>query len=575
MKKLADMQVLQIFRNISPYLRTICIYRYFSLLLISIFYLMNKERYLSVYGLVVAGFLAVAALTLNYLYIRYENMNRIIKLLIIIEIISNIIILIPTGGLESPYIWYSLNTVLFTAYFLNTRYFTFNLFAYTGFLAITSFYILPGTQTDIMNFFYGNSNLILSYILIIFAVQLLMNIAKKLDENGTKLTLVNKELIEANAMIKGSMVYIASLFQSLQGFLNIKDKSGFFTIITEYTKTITNTPMAFLYTYSKPGTSILEIREEVPKETKEHLKYSIEQNYECIISSDEPHRIVLDGRELAMAAIKSSRKVYGIIGIELNNNDGGIIEKENISQIKFLASLVSIILERFEIEEMNQLLLITDEQSRIANEIHDSVSQRLFYVSCKLHSLIKMSSKRDEAEMSYELELIRDCLNSAMTELRDTIYNYGRKSKVLSAFEENIRNYINEISRLNGVNILVDIIGNQEYICFDQKKIIYRIICEGIGNSIRHGKSKNINVDLSVEKDCIKLKISDDGTGFDLNGKLASNSVGLGIKNLYNLVDSSDGNISIESQLHKGTLINVVLPKKILMKAGREEPLCV
>lgn len=575
MIRVVDMRILQRFRNTSPYLRTICIYRYFSLALTSMFYLMNRGYYSSTYGLWVAGCLTVAALTLNYLYIRYENTKRIIKPLIIIEIISNIIILIPTGGLESPYIWYSLNTVLITAYFLNTRYFAFNLFAYTGFLAVTSFYISPDTQKGIKNFIYSSSNLILSYILIIFAVQLLMNLTKKLDEKGTKLTLVNRELTEANVMVEESMGYIASLFQSLQGFLNIKDKSGFFTTITEYTRTITNSPIAFLYTYSKSGIGILEIREEVTQEAKELLQHNIEQYYDCIISSDEPQRIALDGRELAMAAIKSSREAYGIMGIELKNNGGGIIEKENINQLKFLASLVSIILERFEIEEMNQLLLIVDEQSRIANEIHDSVSQRLFYISCKVHSLIKADSKKDATEMKCELELVRDCLNSAMTELRDTIYNYSRKSKVLSAFEENIRNYINEISKLNNVNILVDITGNQENICFDQKKAVYRIVCEGVGNSIRHGKSKNINIELCAEKECIKLKISDDGIGFDLNGKIASNNVGLGIKNLYSLVGASNGSISIESQPYKGTLIHVVLPNKLLMKAGQEEPLCV
>lgn len=575
MKRMAGVQVLQIYRNTSPYLRTICIYRYFSLLLTSVFYLMNTGQYLLPYGILVVGCLVVAALALNYLYIRYESINRIIKLLITVEIISNVIILIPTGGLESPYIWYSLNTVLITAYFLNTRYFAFNLFAYTGFLAVTSFYISQDTEAGITDFFYSNSNLILSYILIIFAVQLLMNLTKKLDEKGAKLIQVNRELIEANALIEESMMYIASLFESLQGFLNIKDKSGFYTTITDYTKKITNTPMAFLYTYSNSGEGILKIRGGVQKETRELLKSSIEQYSDCIISSNNPERIVLGCRELAMSAIKSSREAYGIIGIELNNNGGGIIEKENISQLKFLASLVSMILERFEIEEMNQLLLIADEQSRIANEIHDRVSQRLFYISCKVHSLIKTGSKKSADEMNCELELVRDCLNSAMTELRDTIYNYSRKSKVLSAFEENIRNYVNEISKLNEVDILFDMTGNQENISFDQKKIIYRIVCEGVGNSIRHGKSKNINIELCVEKECIKLKIKDDGVGFDLNGKIASNSIGLGIKNLYNLVSFINGDISIESQLDKGTVISVVLPNKLFMKAGQEEPLCV
>lgn len=575
MKKPVIMQLLNIYRNTSPYLRTMCIYRYFSLLLTSTFYIMDKENYSLGYGALVIICLLVAALTLNYLYIKYKAEKRVIKLLTIFETISNVILLIPTGGLESPYIWYSLNTVLITAYFLNKRYFFFNLFSYTLFMAATSFYLLHDTNTNLAGFIYRNSNLILSYILIIYAIQLLLNLAKKVDERGNELSLVNRELVEANGMIEESMGYIALLFKSLQSFITIKEKGGFSNIIIEYTKNITNTTMAFLYTYVEHDTAILEIREDVSTGIREHLAYKLEQHWNSIVSSDEPMRLEVDGRELAVAAIKSSREAYGIIGIELKNRERGLIEKENINQIRFLAALVSIIIERFNIEEMNQLLMISDEQKRIADEIHDSVSQRLFYISCKVHSLIKAGSSKSAAEIKHELELVRDCLNSAMAELRDTIYNYSGKGKELSAFEENVRDYINEISLMNNVNISLNISGNQELICIDQKKAIYRITCEGIGNSIKHGKSENIKVDLYVEDEVIGLKISDDGVGFDLNRKIASNSMGLGIRNLYNLVGSSGGDISIESEPCKGTVIDVMLPNKLLMKAGQEGQVCV
>lgn len=574
MKRTDDMQLLNIFRGTYPYWRMICIYRYFSLILTSVFCLVNRMKYESAYGFPVVGCIAIAALTLNYFYIRYETDERIIKLLTTIETISNIVILIPTGGLESPYIWYSLNTVIITSCFLGIGYFIFNLISYTGFLAVTSFYLLDYTKMNLVKFFYENSNLILSYILIIFAIQLLMSLIKILEDKGYELSHVNRELIEANRMIEESMTYIASLFQSLQDFIAAKDKSVFSTIITEHTKNITNTSIAFMYLYKGQNEGILEIREDKPTVSYDLLQYKLEQLWSSVISSTEPLRFVLNEIEFVVAPVKSPLEVYGVMGIALNDRSSSLIKKENINQIKFLASLVLILFERFKIEEMNQLLVVSDEQNRIANEIHDSVSQRLFYISCKVHSIIA-SENMGETEINRELELVRDCLGSAMKELRDTIYNYGSKDRAMSRFEESIRSYIDEISVMSGVNISLNIKGNRELISLEQKKALYRIICEGIGNSIRHGRSKNIRVDLYVERDNISLKIYDDGIGFDVSRKVVNDSIGLGIRNLYNLASICNGNISIQSQPHKGTMIDVLIPNTLFMKAGQEDTLCV
>lgn len=564
-------------KKLSAEMKAIYFYRYFSLILTSIFYLTGSAQPSLLNKVMVVGYLTIIAIIINNIYIKYETSKNMMKLMVAIEIIGNIVILIPSGGLNSPYIWYSLNTVLVTAYFLDKYYFIFNLLTYTTILSIMSFYFFNSSEKNPISFLSSNSNLILSYILIIFAIQSVMKLINRLNKESKDLFLANKELLAANKMVDDSMEYIALLYQSIHNLTNTKDWDKTIGIIVKYTREITKANAAFFCRYNYDNKLTIELDEKKNDvELKDVILKNMKQNREKIITFDYPFELS-DGKMVFIAVpIKSTYEVYGVLGIEIEKmnkkKNKGIIERENINQLKLLASLSSIQFERFKIEEMNRRLLISEEQNRIANEIHDSVCQKLFFISCKISSLTRVSSIENNIacmeDFKDELELIKESLNSAMKELREVIYGYSNNRNRSSLSEDNIEAYIDEISKLNEAKISFNIIGNQDSISYDLKKAIYRILLEGIGNAVNHGKSKNLNVSLYVEKDQIKLVIEDDGVGFDLKSKIISNNMGLGIKNLYSLVNSFNGNIVIRSLLGKGTAINVLLPNKSIIKEG-------
>ena len=52
-------------------------------------------------------------------------------------------------------------------------------------------------------------------------------------------------------------------------------------------------------------------------------------------------------------------------------------------------------------------LLISEEQNRIANEIHDRVLQRLFSISCGIYSINQNGKNLNSEQLSLELDVIR------------------------------------------------------------------------------------------------------------------------------------------------------------------------
>jgi signal transduction histidine kinase len=183
---------------------------------------------------------------------------------------------------------------------------------------------------------------------------------------------------------------------------------------------------------------------------------------------------------------------------------------------------------------------------------------------------MKKVEKISSSEIENELDSIRSTTDSVMKELREKIYGLSWKRFGLNSFKSNINKYIEEIKRYNDINIPFYIKGNEELLSISQKKAFYRMICEGVGNAVRHGKPNNIDISLEIEKESVELNIIDDGVGFDLSKLKTQETKGLGIQNLYQLTEFLNGDIKIISARGKGTRIEVDVPINGVKEKGEE-----
>ena len=87
--------------------------------------------------------------------------------------------------------------------------------------------------------------------------------------------------------------------------------------------------------------------------------------------------------------------------------------------------------------------------------------------------------------------------------------------------------------------------------------ILYRIVQEGINNTLKHAKASELHISLEKDEEGIRLSIEDNGIGFDTNQK-DKNGIGLG--NIYSRVQYLKGTIDVDSKTNEGTLIAIFIP---------------
>jgi two-component system, NarL family, sensor kinase len=214
--------------------------------------------------------------------------------------------------------------------------------------------------------------------------------------------------------------------------------------------------------------------------------------------------------------------------------------------------------EKMRIEFNQQLLqsqLEMQEQTfnTISQEIHDNVGQVLSLAKVQLN-IMDQHKTFDESMLND----VKDSVSKAMTDLRDIAKSLNSERIKLSSLPEITALELQRISRAGVMQASIQTDGAEQSMQEQKKLIIFRIIQEALHNILKHSKATNIEVSFSYAADELKIKISDNGTGFDK--ELLSKKDGLGLKNMINRAALIGGKANIESIINKGTFITLICP---------------
>ncbi|NMA95380.1 MAG: sensor histidine kinase [Clostridiales bacterium] len=540
-------------------------YRYLLWLMTSIFYLFGDPASHWIFKVGVIALLFISARIAIGVYNKYIGNNEIDKVFIFMETMGIIILLLPTGGVNSPFIWYALNPVLISASLLYYYFCWFNLICYLFASLAISFLLFNPNSEDLGTIIGRYSYLILIFILITLAVQLLSKLSGKLKEQSRKLLDINTQLNQANKQINKSMDHIMSLYQAVELLTFRNNKEGIYNILSEYTVRLTGAKAAFFWLKSSDDNSdTITMVGDVRQDIEADLAHSIRKAYDGDMFSKRVFKIDLDDYSFNAAVVKSTYRDYGIIGFKTNTYESDIIKDEHMRQLEFISEISAVILERFHLEEVTGRLMIAEEQNRIANEMHDSVAQGLFSISYAAHSLIRNRKKMSNSQLEESLSTLQNSASLTMKELRSTIYRLSSKKGGQKSFKLDITEYIDTISKLNNIDIRFVIDGDEEILDVSKKRGLYRIICEATGNAIRHGKCSLIEINLNIDNASIELSISDNGVGFSPDNVDGIEYKGLGLENMQSITKSLGGSINVNSELDNGTHIDILVPNNIV-----------
>jgi len=233
------------------------------------------------------------------------------------------------------------------------------------------------------------------------------------------------------------------------------------------------------------------------------------------------------------------------------------LEKQGRDRYRALAG------NRRELEKLSARLVEVQEQERrsIARELHDEVGQTLEALLMGLGRLSKLVPA-DEQAMHEQIKHVKSLAENSVKTVRN-IALLLRPSMLddlglIPALEWQAR----EISRRGEMEAEVHSEMVSEDLPDEIKICIYRIVQEALNNAAAHASAKNARVSVVRTADKLRVKITDDGQGFD-----SQRVRGLGLLGMEERVKRLGGVLQIESRPGQGTSVIAELPLPLLTSA--------
>jgi signal transduction histidine kinase len=210
------------------------------------------------------------------------------------------------------------------------------------------------------------------------------------------------------------------------------------------------------------------------------------------------------------------------------------------------------------LRHLSQQLVSSQEQERkaLSRELHDEIGQLLTALRMELGNLERGRATQG-GETDPHLDQAKKLAESTLRTTRDIAMGLRPAMLDVLGLGPALEWQAREFSRRYHTPIRLEVDGDLRDIPDPHRTYLYRIVQEGLTNCARHAQAKNIHVKLEDSGGKLAVLVEDDGVGFDQHSGVA---YGLGLLGMTERVRELSGQLSIKSELGKGTRIAVVLP---------------
>ncbi len=200
------------------------------------------------------------------------------------------------------------------------------------------------------------------------------------------------------------------------------------------------------------------------------------------------------------------------------------------------------------------------ERNALSREIHDELGQSLIALKLKLQHMHRSFAPTPplDQECNSMVEfldgIIDDCRRMSHR-LSPLVLEHLGLPKALSRLVENLSS-----STTIRFDVSVDLEGLPENPQRDAN--LYRIAQEALTNIIKHARASHVHFEARRVGDLLRLRIQDDGRGFDANRlpEESHSAAGMGLLVMRERAALIGGTASIRSETGGGTVIEVTVP---------------
>ncbi|MCC0579139.1 MULTISPECIES: GAF domain-containing sensor histidine kinase [Streptomyces] len=230
---------------------------------------------------------------------------------------------------------------------------------------------------------------------------------------------------------------------------------------------------------------------------------------------------------------------------------------EDEELLSILAQHAAIALTNARLHERGRELTIAEERSRLAHELHDAVSQKLFSLRLTAQAAAALVD-RDPARAKGELQQVADLAAEAVDELRAAVVELRPAALDEDGLIATLRTQVQVLDRAHAADVAFESRGVRA-LPAAQEEALLRVAQEALHNALRHSGAEHVTVTLTRRGPATVLRVCDDGRGFDPTAVRRAGRH-LGLVSMRHRASSVGGRLTVASEPGEGATIEMEVP---------------
>lgn len=247
-------------------------------------------------------------------------------------------------------------------------------------------------------------------------------------------------------------------------------------------------------------------------------------------------------------------KVYGAIA--LYYPEPRVFTDEEIGLVVAFATQAALAIENAQLRQRVEQTAIMSERSRLARELHDSVTQSLYSMNLLSEGWRRMALQGTLVQVDERLAELGELSRQALKEMRLLVHELLpptlEKEGLLGALYQRLA-AVEKRSGIDARLVVDEVIELPTFI----EAALYRVAQEALNNALKHAEATAVSIGLRTEGDQVILEVIDNGKGFPLD--TGSSKGGVGLTSMRERAEQLGGTLTIQPAPERGSIVRVQL----------------
>ena len=269
-----------------------------------------------------------------------------------------------------------------------------------------------------------------------------------------------------------------------------------------------------------------------------------------------------DTRAQLSVPIKTGDEVVGVLGIEQTEIDA--FDETDQFTAQTLAHCLGVAIENARLFERAGEVAVLEERNRMAREIHDTLAQGFTGIVLQLEAAEQaLEDGARPGALNEHLDRARSLARDSLNEARRSVWDLAPRAldaqPLAGAIEEEVRRFEADGSERASFSLS----GAPRTLPPGVEAALLRICQESLTNVRRHAHATTVTVGLEFTAEAVRLRVGDDGAGFDVSGaQEAARALGggFGISSMQQRAWLLNGSLTVRRNGGRGTLVEAIIP---------------